>query len=623
MMKLPKVTHDKLLKLVLEIQEHQKKFSEFRTKLESIDEAYAKTKVTIDDTDVCTGANSTVSENVAIKVPIVNSEIDSVIAFLSGIFVNRSPLFQVISDEAHPQMAMEFQALISKDARQQGWGRQLLRFISKAVRYNIAAIEVESDTQKDFNLASTGIEGATSLEIEYVPVTRLKALDMYNALFDYRVSPGDIAAKGEYVGYNEIISKVELKALGNRRSEEKIAYNLKEAYSSTMAGTDEYWNTPPNIAEATHLSAEEKTDWFDWAGITESTNLKMAASSYFKTKLYIRIIPHEFGLQIVNPTIPRIIRLEIINNTHIISYKEMVTPLDLLPIFFADTREDGFDYQTKSIGETVTPYQDVATELLHVRLEGSKRALNDRAIYDPDYLDTLDVNSPTAAAKMPLKKALRNAGDRAPMSQIYYQIPFESQGVVNALTDLGTIMELKDQVNGVGMGMRGQHRKGNRTLGEFDAVEGGSEAKGMPYAIRIEEQVMTPLKLFVKYFILSSSKVEQEILDIESQQVVKVNLVELRKAMLEFRLTDGLRPKAALTDPNVLSTALQFVQNSPELNQEYSSGAIFADMMAVLDIDISKHKRQIPNANIPPDTSQNVQPKPANPPDTGGTEQDT
>lgn len=619
-MKLSAVTNKKLLRLVKEIQKKQKGFSSFRDKLESIDEAYAKSSVAIGNTDDCTGANSTVPNNEAIKVPIVNSEIDSVTAFLADIFVNRTPLFAVISDSARPELALKMQALIAKDARQQRWGRQLLSFLAKSVRYNIGAIEVDEASQKDFNLASEGIDGKAKSEVTYTPVTRLNSLDMYNTLFDHRVPPADIAVDGEYAGYNKIISRIALKSIGNRRADEKIAYNLKEAYASSMVSASQYFNLPPDIAVSSHLSAEDKTDWFNWLNITDIDTLKMAKSSYFYTRLYLRIIPTEFNIPIVNPTVPRIIRLEIINNEHIISYKEMVTPLDMLPIFFSDTREDGFDYQTKSVGEGVVPYQDVATELLHTRLEGSKRALSDRAIYDTDYLDPLDVNAPTAAAKLPLKKALRNAGDRPRMSEIYYQIPFEGQGVVNALTDLGTVMQLKDQVNGVGMGMRGEHRKGNRTLGEFNAVEGGSSTKGMPIAIRIEEQVMTPVKLFVKYFILSSDKVEKEILDVESQTLLNINILDLRKALLEFRLTDGLRPKAALTDPNMMSTALQFVQNSPELNQEYSVGGIFADMMALVDIDISKHKRNIQNAGSnPPEPNQPVQPEPANPGDRGAT----
>lgn len=615
-LKISMASHDKLLRLVKAIQLKQQDFTDFYGKLEAIDQAYSQSKIVLSDTAECTGASSTVAYNEAIKVPIVNSEIDSIVAYLADIFVNRSPLFPVISDKATPELALKMQALISKDARQQKWGRQLLLFLANTTRYNIGAIEVDLTEQKDFNLASEGVEGKAQTEATFEPVTKLRALDMYNAIFDWRVAPADISMDGEYAGYNELISRTALKTYTIRLSEEGIAMNIKEALASSMAGIGDTYRNPPDISTTSQLNPEDTEDWYTWLGITNTSDQPKA--SYLKTRLYVRLIPKDFGLySSKSPAHPRIVRLEIINNEHIISYKEIVTPMDMLPVLFSDMREDGFKYQTKSVGEGVLPFQEIATELMHTKLEGSKRALADRAIYDPEYIDTLDVNNPTAAAKIPLKKRLRNGGDNPPISSVYYQIPFESQGVMNAMQDLGMILDVKDQVNGTSSGMRGQHRKGNRTLGEYNDIEGSAKNKGMPYAVRIDEQVMTPLKLCIKFFLLSTDKVEREILDTASGTLLNINILELRKAMLDFKLTDGLRPKAALTDPTALSSALQFTQNSGELNRTYDVADIFAEMLALWDIDISKHKREVPlddGTNTGTD-DQNVQPKPS---DQGG-----
>jgi len=593
--KMSLVTHDKLLKLVHEIQKKHTEFSDYYNKLVAIDEACAKSKVSIADPDECQGNNSTLNPTMAIKVPVVNSEVDSIVAFLAGIFVNRTPLFGVISDDKDLEAAIAMQSLISKDARQQRWGRQLLNFLNSSVRYNTGGIEIEATQQKDFEIKSNGVEGNTAQTATYTPVVRLNSLDMYNALFDQRVSFADMATKGEYSGYNSIISKTELISLGSRRSKEKISYNLDKAYKTTMDTSNIAWRVRPDISGPKGTKVEDQGDWLNWLDITDSKTMKMPKASYFLTKLYVRIIPEEFDIKISEPRTPRIIRLEVVNNKWIISYKEMLTPLELLPILFSDTKEDGFDYQTMAISENVMPWQEIATELLHIKLEGSKRALGDRAIYDTDYLDPMNINSPFAAAKIPLKKSLRNAGDKVDIRSVYHQIPFESQGLTSTIADLNVVMSLKDQANGVGMGMRGEHRKGNRTRGEFEKVDAGSEAKGMPYALRLEEQVITPLKMFIKYFVLTSEKVEYQILDVDSKTLVNVNIIDLRKAMLEFKLTDGLRPKEAHIDPGMLTSALQVVQNSEEINQEYSAGGIFAELLATANIDISKHKREVAN----------------------------
>lgn len=609
--RISKSSHDKLLNFVKAIIKKQNDFSEFRDKLTAVDEAYAKSMIDASkDDDTCTGAySSTVKSDEAIKVPIVNSEVDSISAFLTEIFVNRTPLFPVISDKGSPDLALKMQALISKDARQQGWDRQLLLFLTKATRYNVQGIEVARTMQKDFNIQATDDLADVTYESKLQPVTQFNTIDMYNALFDYRVPPAEVHRIGEYGGYNKLISKIWLKNRSLELSELDMAYNLKEAFKSTMVDFGTNYHLPPEVATMTHLKGEDQVTWFDWLGITDSENIGMPNSSYFYTKLYVRIIPKDFDISVTSePGRPRIVLLEIINLQYIIGYQEVVTPLDMLPTIFCDIREDGLGYQTKSPGENISPWQDIATELLYTRLEGSKRALTDRAIYDPNYLNHLDVNSPFASAKIPLKSKLRNSGDRMRLSDVYYQIPFEGQGVINALTDLQTIMQLKDNVNGTNYAVRGEQRPGNRTLGEHQDIAGAGQAKGMPYAIRIESQVMVPLKLFVKFFILSSPRVEHEILDVDSESLLTVNISELRQAMLDFRLTDGLRPKQQLRDPQALSTAIQFMQNSQELNTEYSTSSIFAELMAQFDINITKHRRDINATGQPSPASAAVPP---------------
>jgi len=129
--------HNKLINLVMAIQEKQRDFSAFREKLTTIDEAYAKHEISIPSD----GEDQ--PDMVAIKVPIVNSEIDDITAYLTSIFVNHYPLFPVVAEEGKAEEAMMLQTLLSRDARQQRWGRQLLKFLSTSARYNIGAIEVE------------------------------------------------------------------------------------------------------------------------------------------------------------------------------------------------------------------------------------------------------------------------------------------------------------------------------------------------------------------------------------------------------------------------------------------------------------------------------------------------
>lgn len=581
--------HKKLMDIVQTIQDRQKEFTTFRDRLETIDEAYAKSE--IDLTTAGCDKSSTGETEKAIKVPVVNSEVDSLAGYLISIFVSGTPLFQVVSENNKPDQAMHLQAIMDRDARKHRWGRQLVRFCKKAARYSIAAIEVDRIVYDDQVVASTSLESDQApFSTESMTATSLKDMDMYNLLFDYRVAPADMAAEGEYVGYNELISRTKLRKLLKRRTDEQIAYNISAIRESRMADIESYYNEPPDVSSVQRRSLREKEDWIEWAGIDHTT--KFPSSTYFFTRLYLWLAPADVGINSAAPNTPRIVRLEIINNQYLLSYKEIVTPMGLLPIPMVDISEEGFGYQTQSVGEKINPYQDMATELLHTKLEGSKRAIGDRAIYDSMYLSSADVNSKTAAAKIPLKADLRNSGDRPALNSLYYSIPFEANSLLTTMSDLNTIMSLKDQVNGMNMAMRGQMTPGNRTLGEFSELSGRAEGKMLPYALLMEEQGFIPLKLLIKFFILSSTDLEQKVLDVVSREAYTVNIAELRQVMMDFKVADGLRPKSAYHNPEALSMAIQFLQNSQEMTQTYDTGDIFAEIMAVWNIDVSKHRRQ-------------------------------
>ena len=614
-LKISQASHDKLIKLAQAIQDQQRDFTEFRDKLTSIDIAYAKHTITLAkecDTD---------PDLTALKVPVVNSEIDSVAGYLSQVFLSRSPLFPVVSDGDNYQEAMALQAIIERDARYQRYGRQILKFIKLAARYNVAAIEVDNVYAQDVSIqTSTNLDPEVLLSSK--PVSKLYTPDMYNLLYDYRIAPADIPFEGEYIGYNKLVTRAHFKTLASAWSKAEQAYNLNKAFQSTMADITSYWNNHPDVSDIIPVDPVNAVDWFDWAGIVDTDSVRLSDSAYFLTRLYVKLIPREFGLGASKD--PKIIKLTIANMQYVVSYQEVVTPLDTLPILLCDLREDGFDFQTKSVGENVQPFQDIATELLSARLEGSKRALADRAIYDAMYLDRKDVNNPSSTAKIPLKAKLRSSGDRPALNQLYYPIPFEAQGLVSAMADLQTVLQIKDDVNGSNAAFRGQQTPGNRTLGEVDNNINRSESKAMPYALMLEEQVFTPMKLILKLNIMRLQNLEDKVLDINANKSLPIDITKLRKAMTEFKIADGLKPKSALRDPTVLSTAIQFIQNSEELNATYNTSDIFADMMQVLDIDVSKHKREVqPNGNPGGAAAPNAQPGATDPNAPGAGGQDT
>lgn len=585
-------SHKLLLDLVLKIQDRHKQANEFRDKLDSIDTDYATQKLDITtDTD----CKETIE---GIKVPLVSSEIDSIASYLSGIFVSKSPIFPVMATKDNWEDAMALQALIDRDARMQGWGRQILLFLNRAVRYNVAALAGEQTIIRSPVISEEQKPSANDVVVQFEEhtFTTLKAIDMYNCIMDPRVPPADIMQRGEYAGYNDIITRSELKSLGSNLAKKELAYNLDKAYKSEMQDKANYYFYPPDVSDyISHKPNDSDINWLDWLGIlnTEDKRALLDKDSFFKTVLYVRLIPAEF--KIGKSKSPEVWKLTVINNEWIISLQQIITPFNNLPIMFSDLREDGLGWQTKSPGENIQPYEDVATELLNTRLNGSRRALADRAIYDPNYLDSNQVNSVVPAAKIPLKQDLRNLGENMTkrMNEIYYPIPFEGQGVVNSLTDLDTVMRIKDQVNGQNFTSRGERQQGNRTRFETDLINSRTEGKAMPYAIRLEQQIFSPLKLLIKtYILLGQTKAGNEsIVDPYTETERTVDISSMRSRMIEFRLTDGLYDKQNFSNPEVIITTLQTLQASQEFQAQYDMSKVLADFLHVFNIDVNKYRR--------------------------------
>lgn len=602
-LKMSMESHKLLLDLVLKIQERHRQSHEFRDKITAIDTQYATQKLDLETDTDCT---ETIE---GIKVPLVGSEIDSIAAQLAAIFVSKSPIFPVLATKDNWDDALALQAVIDRDARMQGWGRQLLLFINRAVRYNVTALEASQVILRSPVLKESDQPSVQDVQVVYEDhtFTSLKSIDMYNCVFDPRVPPADIMHRGEYAGYNEIITRSELKTQGTALARKQVAYNLDKAYKSKMLDKENSYFYPPDVSD--YISTKHSTtstDWLDWLGILSSEDQKRALlddDTYFRTTLYVRIIPNEF--KIGKSKSPEVWKLIVVNNEWIISLQQMITPFNTLPIMFSDIREDGLSWQTKSPGENIQPYEDVATELLNTRLNGSRRALADRAIYDPAYLDSNQVNSVVPAAKIPIKQDLRNLGEGMTkrMGEIYYPIPFEGQGVVNSLTDLNTVMQIKDQVNGQNFMSRGERQKGNRTAYESQSLDQTTDEKALPYAIRLEQQVFTPLKLQIKTYILLAQgavSADEKILDPYTERERTIDFASMRSKLIDFRLTDGLYSKQNFVNPEVLITTLQTLQANQQFQIEYDMGKVLADFLHMFNVDATKYRRDPIDAQAQP-----------------------
>lgn len=577
---LPKIVQDRLLNHVKNILVVHKKRNELRDKMIAIDIAYARYQETHTPDDGTVPCDVFGSDNII--APIVISQVDSAVAYLADVFLSGAPLFPVVSTPKNRLFAEQLETLVDDHANLGGYARQLLVFLRDAVKYNFAAIEADWDQMDQFSVvADFEAAGGKKTARAAKSYTKLRRLDPYNTIFDNTVAPGDISNEGDYAGDVQIISRTKLKRLIGKLIATGEAYNISDAVkngdilATGGAGQADYYIHP---VVNNYISARRPINEVDWFKYFGEERVISGPGNFELTTVYARIIPTDYGMSVPQPGTPQIWKLRVINGSVLISAKRIISAQDVLPIFFGQPLEDGMKYQTKSIAESEIPFQEAATKLFNIRFSAARRAVSDRALYNPDMIKPSDINSPTPAPKIPVRGSAMKDGN--PLEQAYRQIPFDMRGTETTLQDAATLVDFSKQLSGLSSPRQGQFQKGNKSVQEWNDTMGGSEGRLRLPALALEYQVFMPLKEAIKLNIFQYGE-DAVVVSQQNGEVHSIDLNVLRQQVLAFRVADGYSPKAKLASVEMIMNGLNMISQIPILQQAYgpSLPAIFAHLM--------------------------------------------
>ena len=223
-----------------------------------------------------------------IVVPLVLSSVEAAVTYQTSVFLTGVPLFGVSSTAANADAALQMESIIDEQSIRGGWARELQLLFRDGFKYNFGAVEVDWTRKKIFS-PETELEfspnQAKPVET-YWEGNTLKRLDPYNIIFDARYKPTELSARGEFVGYTELISHVEL-----RQYMYELSYkmNSKQAYESGPASVGSSFPYDFYIPQLNPTALlDQKTfasvDWLAWAGLAERrTNIS------FRTRISV---PH-------------------------------------------------------------------------------------------------------------------------------------------------------------------------------------------------------------------------------------------------------------------------------------------------------------------------------------------
>jgi hypothetical protein len=524
-----------------------------------------------------------------ITVPVVLPQVEAAVTYQASVFLTGTPIFGVVSNPQFIDEAVQMETVIDEQAIRGGWVREFMLFFRDGFKYNISALEVKWDTQVTAALdtdLSFSADQARPREIIWSG-NKVSRLDPYNLIFDTRVNPTDMHTKGEFAGYTELMSRIQLKHFINTLPD-KMVDNIVAAFESGLGsgGFETYYIPTLNPSAAITKQRYGSFNWSAWAGIADVQSKINYKDMYEVTTLYGRILPSDFGLKVPAANTPQVWKFILVNGQVLLYAERQTNAHGYLPILFGQPLEDGLGYQTKSLAENALPFQDVTSAMWNSVIAARRRAISDRGIYDPSRISSEHINSDNPAAKIPVRPSAYGK----PVGESYYPIPFRDEQSTTLMQETEQVLRMADKVSGQNPARQGQFVKGNKTRDEFQTVMGNANGRDQVIAMLYESQVFTPLKEILKLNILQYQG-GTSLYNRQLQQSVNIDPVKLRKAVIEFKISDGLTPSDKLINSDILQVAMQMIGSSPQIGSQYNSGPLFSFFMKTQGAHITEFEK--------------------------------
>jgi len=144
---------------------------------------------------------------------------------------------------------------------------------------------------------------------------------------------------------------------------------------------------------------------------------------------------------------------------------------------------------------------------------------------------------------------------------------------------------MSESLAGQNPARQGQFVKGNKTREEFNDIMGNSVSRDQMTSILYEAQVFTPLKHILKINILQYQGVTK-LYSRQQEREVAIDPVKLRRATLEFKLSDGLTPSSKIMSADTFAVALQTMGSSQQIASGYNITKLFSYLMKSQGADL-------------------------------------
>lgn len=561
-----------------------------RERMKEIDRAYLRQVDNTKETQIAREQNKndpTKFQNVVI--PVVKPQVEIAVAKLVETFLMGYPIFGVSAMPPLQDAGMQMETILADQQEHGGWSSELQSCFRDGKKYNLLMAEV--DWKKEAVAAvANDVGSANTAKIVpdiYWEGNSIKRIDLYNAFWDLRPSPNKLHKEGEFAGFNELKSRIELIrlmwSLGNTQLNRTAALASTMGYTSGSAPSSTDYHIPDINPKAIVNAKQTAFNWSAWFGATDNPDPSIALSgAYVVTTLYARIVPQDHNMGVPAPKTPAVWKFIVVNGEHIIYCEQIRSAHDYLPIVLSTMDCGDLGYQETSLADEMTPMQSISSAYANGGVASMRKAVADRMFYDPSKIEKKDIENANPSSKIPVKSAHYGK----PLNEAVYVVPYRDEISGMAFQGVQQLSALANQASGQNPAQQGQFVKGNKTLNEYADVMANASGRTVNTALNLENNFMTPIKEMLRLNILQFQK-SGSLFNTANEQEVTIDPTMLRNATLKFKMHDGMSPASKIMSTEAFAVALQTISSSPALQNEFNLGDMTVFLLKQQRADVS------------------------------------
>lgn len=518
------------------------------------------------------------------NLPLTAAQIEDSVSYLLSVFAPNGDIFEAVAPPAQQDLAKALTRHINQNGIRVNYYGELQRFLTNALRYNIAGLETTWETHKGVVWANTPAGAAMPETGTIWEGNYLKNLDMYNFIFDASVHPTQLARKGEFYASIEMANLFRLRKM----EADDLLYNVHMLVGKVESGQTRYYKNKPSIRA--HGGDSDQSP--NWVNLLRGGNSEETKPGYELVHYTGWISPADFGISDKEDL--SLYKIVMANSSTICSVIELEGSSGMLPIAVACPIMDDLDNEQRTYAERLIPLQHFASFLLNSHQDSVRKSLGGLKLYDPRAVGLRErEHDDLYSAAVPLKQTGMNI-DIDKVFRSYNDAPKTE----NNVADISRVNDIMQKILPTDMLRQVADIDRATTFQAAATVVAGSR-RMLLIARVIAAQAFVTLKLQMIYNIYAKQQMIEVMMPDGQKTMVDPSM--LREAKVELDIAGGMKGLDRMVVSFVINDVLNKVIQSQQAINEIDIVSLIDYYTSVMgdDTDITAFRRQTPAPAMP------------------------